>query len=300
MVFISQSSSSPPPGSFSEADLLYGDTYFCFFHCFFATSVCNVPEVNELILKQKQMSEEKRLKLDHPVSTAHLLSPSPPKVWVLRLSQFLKWQLWCPEWVQVADIPGCLESWPGEPGLGKRQPDAGAPDPEEEAVGGGKESSFANSLPDNSILMVLMNLLASELTRKILQHFSTFSWCIISALQQTLWIVSIFHGQRLLLLDMVPLVCWCASWHSLETPFYLFYTLLYVWPIFTSPSHKTFTLVSAPVKGHVWKRRQRCLETETGGRYGPRDGHVEVLWEDQDGKHQRNSTPQVGLEVETV
>lgn len=37
--------------------------------------------VNELILKQKQMSEEKRLKLDHPVSTSQAscsLPPPPP------------------------------------------------------------------------------------------------------------------------------------------------------------------------------------------------------------------------------
>lgn len=43
----------------------------CFVALPSAASIRVVPEVNELILKQKQMSEEKRLKLDHPVSTAH-------------------------------------------------------------------------------------------------------------------------------------------------------------------------------------------------------------------------------------
>lgn len=77
---------------------------------------------------------------------ANCQSPSVPKVGALGPSQLLKPHLCCPEWVEVADIPGCLESWPGEPGLGKCQPDAGAPDPEEEAAGGGKEASLAHSL----------------------------------------------------------------------------------------------------------------------------------------------------------
>ncbi|CAG10910.1 unnamed protein product, partial [Tetraodon nigroviridis] len=42
------------------------DAYIFFIDLFSAVSTCDAPEVNELILKQKQMSEEKRLKLDHP------------------------------------------------------------------------------------------------------------------------------------------------------------------------------------------------------------------------------------------
>lgn len=177
-------------------------------------------------------------------------------VWVLRPSQFLKRQLWCPEWVQVADIPGCLESWPGEPGLGKRQPDAGAPDPEEEAVGGGKESSLADSLPDNNVLMVLMNLLASELTRKILQHFSTFSWCIVCL----------------------------ANIH---------YTLTQ--NIFFSIGTSEGTGVEEETVV-----RDRDTEETTGDRYGPRDGHVEVLLRGSGWKTPEEQHASDGLEVETV
>lgn len=53
----------------------------------------------------------------------------------------------------MADIPGCLESWPGEPGPGKCQSDVRTPDPKEEAAWGGKEGSLDNFLFPSVALM---------------------------------------------------------------------------------------------------------------------------------------------------
>lgn len=105
----------------------------------------DIPEVNELILKQKQMSEEKRLKLDHPVSTTYAFHIATFKslhsqmLCLFGAIAAFKNLLCYPEWISVADIPGCLESWPGEPGPGKCQSDVRTPDPKEEAAWGGKE-----------------------------------------------------------------------------------------------------------------------------------------------------------------
>lgn len=43
----------------------------------------------------------------------------------------------------MESVPGCTQSRPGELGSGQCQSNAGAPGPEEEAVGGGKEDGIS-------------------------------------------------------------------------------------------------------------------------------------------------------------